>query len=138
MEPRKIKSVTVSIFSLSICYAMMGPDTMILVFWILNFKPPFSLSSFTFIKKLFTSSLLSAIRVACAYLRLSKFLLVFLIPACDSSSPAFQCTLHISLISRVKIESLGLLLSQFWTSPLFHFWFQLLLLDLHTGFSGDS
>ena len=30
----------------------MGPDPMILVFWMLSFKPAFSLSSFTFIKKL--------------------------------------------------------------------------------------
>ena len=35
----------------------MGPDAMILVFWMLSFKPPFSLSSFTFIKRLFNSSL---------------------------------------------------------------------------------
>ena len=38
----------------------MGPDAMILVFWMLSFKPTFSLSSFTFIKRLFNSSLLSA------------------------------------------------------------------------------
>ena len=38
----------------------MGPDAMILVFWMLSFKPAFSLSSFTFIKRLFSSSLLSA------------------------------------------------------------------------------
>ena len=31
----------------------MGPDVMILVFWILSFKPAFSLSSFTFIKRLY-------------------------------------------------------------------------------------
>ena len=43
----------------------MGPDAMILVFWMLNekVKPTFSLSSFTFIKRFFSSSLLSAIRV---------------------------------------------------------------------------
>ena len=47
----------------------MGPDAMILVFWMLSFKPTFSLSSFTFIKRLFSSSLLSAIRVvSSAYL----------------------------------------------------------------------
>ena len=34
----------------------MGLDAMILVFWMLNFKPAFSLSSFTFIKRLFSSS----------------------------------------------------------------------------------
>ena len=68
----------------------MGPDTMILVFWMLSFKPTFSLSSFTFIKRLFSSSSLSAIRVvSSAYLRLLIFLLAILIPACASSSPAF-------------------------------------------------
>ena len=36
---------------------------MISVFWMLNFKPAFPLSSFTFIKKLFNSSLLSDIRM---------------------------------------------------------------------------
>ena len=41
----------------------MGPDAMILIFWLLSFKPTFSLSPFTFIKKLFSSSSLSAIRV---------------------------------------------------------------------------
>ena len=39
----------------------MGPDAMIFVFWTLSFKPTFSLSSFTFIKRLFSSSSLSAI-----------------------------------------------------------------------------
>ena len=48
----------------------MGPDAMILVFWMLSFKPTFSLTSFTFIKRLFSSSSLSAIRVvSSAYLR---------------------------------------------------------------------
>ena len=46
LEPKKIKSVTVSTLSSSICHEVMGPDAMILVF-----KPAFSLSSFTFIKK---------------------------------------------------------------------------------------
>ena len=32
LEPKKIKSVTVSIVSPSICYEVMGPDAMILVF----------------------------------------------------------------------------------------------------------
>ena len=42
---------------------LMGLDTMIFVFWMLSFKPVFSLHSFTFIKSLFSSSSLSAIRV---------------------------------------------------------------------------
>ena len=50
----------------------------------------FSLSSFTFISRLFSSSSLSAIRVvSSAYLRLLIFLPAILIPACASSRPAF-------------------------------------------------
>ena len=53
----------------------MGPHTMILVFWMLSFKPVFPLFSFTFIKRLFSSCSLSAIRVmSSAYLRLLIFL----------------------------------------------------------------
>ena len=51
------------LFPPSICHEMMGPDAMILVFWMLSFKPAFSLSSFTFTKKLFSSSLLSALEI---------------------------------------------------------------------------
>ena len=50
LEPKKIKSVTVSIFTPSICHEVMKPDAMILVFWMLSFKPGFSISSFTIIK----------------------------------------------------------------------------------------
>ena len=38
-EPPKIKSVTVSTVSPSICHEVMGLDTMILIFWMLSFKP---------------------------------------------------------------------------------------------------
>ena len=62
LEPPKIKSHTVSTVSPSISHEVMGPDAMILVFWMLSFKPPFSLSSFTFIKRLFSSSSLSTNR----------------------------------------------------------------------------
>ena len=62
LEPQKIKSDTVSTVFPPICHEVMGLDAMILVFWMLNSKPTFSLSSFTFIKRLF-SSLLSAVRV---------------------------------------------------------------------------
>ena len=85
LEPPKIKSLTVSTVSASICHEVMGPDAMILVFWMLSFKPTFSLTSFTFIKRLFSSSSLSAIRVvSSAYLR-------FLIP------PYFVRYFHIGL-----------------------------------------
>ena len=91
LEPPKIKSDTVSIVSPSICHEVMGLDALILVIWMLSFKPAFSLSYFTFIKMPFSSSSLSAIRVVLsAYLRLLIFLLAILIPTCASSSPAFH------------------------------------------------
>ena len=97
LEPRKVKSATVSTVSPSIYHEVMGPDVMILVFWILNFKPTFSLSSFTFIKSLFSSSLSS---IGWCHLHIwgywyfswqSWFQLV-LLPAQRFS----LCTLHIS------------------------------------------
>ena len=67
----------------------MWPDAMILVFWKLSFKPTFSFSSFTFIKRLFSSSL-SVIRVVSStYLRLLIILPTVLIPAWALSSPTF-------------------------------------------------
>ena len=62
-----------------------------LVFWMLSFKPAFSLSWFAFIKRLF-SSLVSAIKVCItsAYLKLLIFLPPMLIPACASSCLAFR------------------------------------------------
>ena len=74
---------------------------MILAFWMLSFKPTFSLSFFTFIKRLFSSSLLSAIRVvSSAYLSLLTFLLqswfqLVLHPAWHFA----WCTLHIRIFS---------------------------------------
>ena len=43
LEPRKINLATVSP---SICHEVMGPDAMILVFWMLSFKPIFTLFHF--------------------------------------------------------------------------------------------
>ena len=74
LEPPKIKSLAVSIAFPSIYHEVMRPDAMILVFWMLSFKPTFSLSFFTFIRRLFSSSSLFAIRVVLsAYLRLLVF-----------------------------------------------------------------
>ena len=135
-QPKKIKSVTVSIFSPSVCHEVMGPDAIILVFWMLSFKPTFSLSSFTFIKRLFSSSSLLAIRVvSSAYLRLLIFVPAILIPACASSSPAFRV-----LYSAYKLNKQGDNV-QLWCIP-FPIWNQsvpclvLFLLALHTDFSG--
>ena len=90
LEPKKIKSVTISIDFPSICHEVMGPDAMIFIFRMLSFKSDFSLSSLTFINRLLNFSSLSAIRVvSSAYLKLLIFLLAVLIPACASSSLAF-------------------------------------------------
>ena len=109
-----LKSLTVSIVAPSTCHEVMVPDAIILVSWLLSFKPAFSLSSFTFIKRLFSSSLLSAIReVSSAYLRLLIFLLAILIPACASSSPAFHM-----MYSAYKLNNQGDNI-QPWRTPLF-------------------
>ena len=50
LEPPKIKFDTVSTVSSSVSHEVMGTSAMILVFWILSFKPTFSLS-FTFTKR---------------------------------------------------------------------------------------
>ena len=90
-EPKKIKSVTFSIFSPSVCYEVWSDGTRCHDLSFLNVSQIFSLSSFTFIKRLLSSFLLSAIRVvSSAYLRLLIFLPAILIPTCASSSPAFH------------------------------------------------
>ena len=82
LEPKKMKPDTISILSPSIHHGMIRLDVMISVFWMLSFKPPFSLS-FTFIKRLFRSSLLSAIKVVSStYLSFLIFLPAILIPVC--------------------------------------------------------
>ena len=138
LEPKKIISLTVSIIFPSICHEVMGPDAMILVFLMLSFKSTFSLSSFTFIKRIFSSSLLSAINVvSSAYLRLLIFLPAILIPACASSSLAFR-----TRYSAYKLNRQGDNI-QPWCTP-FLIWNQSVLpchvltvaSDLHTDFSG--
>ena len=54
LEPKKINSVTISTVSPSICHEVMGSEAMMLVFLKLYFKPAFSLSLFTLIKRLFS------------------------------------------------------------------------------------
>ena len=124
-------------FSPLICHEVMGPVAMILVFSVLNVKPAFSLSSFTPIKRLFSSSSLSSIRVvSSAYLRLLIFLQAILIPACELPSPAFQM-----MYSAYELNKQGDNILP-WCTP-FPIWNQsvvpcpvlLLFPDLHTGFS---
>ena len=56
LEPKKKKACHCFHSSPSIFHELLGWDTMILVFWVLSFKPAFSLSSFMIIKRLFNSS----------------------------------------------------------------------------------
>ena len=73
LEPPKIVSHCFHCFPIYLPWTD-GTRCMILVFWMLSFKQTFSLSSFTFIKRPFSSSSLSAIRVvSSAYLRLLIF-----------------------------------------------------------------
>ena len=120
----------------SVCHKVMGLDARPSFFecWILS--QLFHSSSFTFIKMLFSSSSLSAIRVvSSAYLRLLTFLPVILIPACASSSPAF-----LMLYSACKLNKQGDNIKP-WHTP-FPIWNQsvpcpVLTVDVHTDFAGD-
>ena len=87
LEPKKRKSA--STFPPFTCHEVIGPDAMILVLLILSFTPAFSLS-FILIKRLFSSSSLSTIRVVSStYQRLLIFLGTILIPACNLPNPTF-------------------------------------------------
>ena len=117
LEP---KSVTIAI----VWHEVMGLDAMImiLVFWMLSFKPPFSLSSFNFIKRLFSSTSLSAIK-GCHlriwgywYISQQSWFQLVLLPVWHF----VWCILHFSYINRVTVCSLDIILSQFGTSLLFH------------------
>ena len=98
LEPEKIRSATISNFSPSIYHEVMRPVTMVLVFWMLSFKAAFSFSSFTSLKRLFSSSSFSAVRV------LSPVRLRYLIFLLQSwfqlvLQPVWYfswCTLHVS------------------------------------------
>ena len=121
LEPKKIKSVTVSMVSASICHEVMRPDAMILICWMLSFKPTFSLSSFTFIKRFFSFfTFCHKSGVICISENL-HILPAILIPACASSSPAFSM-----MYSAYKLNKQGdniqpdVLLPWFGTSLLFH------------------
>ena len=111
----------------------MWPDAMIFIFWMLNFKPAFLLSSFTFTKWLFRPFLLSAIKVvSSAFLRLLVFLLAISIPGCQSSNLAF-CTVNSAYTLNSQGDNI-----QLWCIP-FSILNQsvvpcpVLLLDQHTG-----
>ena len=86
---------------------------MILVLWILSFKPDFSLSSFTF-KRLFSSFPISATRaISPVYLRLLIFLLASLILTCNSSSQAF-CMMYCTFKLNKQGDSIQPCQTPFW------------------------
>ena len=92
LEPRKMKSAIVSTLSPHL-FPMKWWDQIpwasFSECW--AFSQLFHSLAFTFIKRFFISSLLSAIKVvSSANLRLLIFLLAVLIPTCDSSIRAFQ------------------------------------------------
>ena len=122
LEPKKIKSVTVSIVSPSICHEVMGQDVMILVFWMLSLKPAFHSPLSPSLKGFFSSSSLSAVPVvSSAYLRLLICLPASLIPACNSSRLAFHMMYFACKLNKQSDNKQPWLLpSQFWISLLFH------------------
>ena len=92
LEPKKIKPVTLfPLFPHLFAKKWWDRIPWSLVFECWAFKPAFSFSSFTFIKRLFSSSSLSAIRVVSSVsLRLLVFLPAILSPACASGSHSNQ------------------------------------------------
>ena len=108
-------------------------------FLMFSFKPDLSLFSFTLIKRHFSSSSLSALRVLPpAYLRLLVFLPPTLIPACNSCSPAF-----LMMCSAYRLNKQGDF-RQPCRTPFLIFNQSVLpyrvltvVLDLHTDLSGD-
>ena len=107
MEPKKINSFTVSIVSPSICHEVMGLDAMILVFWMLSFKPafssPLSLSSRGFLDPL------HFLPLKWYHLNIWEmvFLQAILIPACASSSPVFLMMYSAYKLNKQSVENLS-------------------------------
>ena len=81
LEPEKVNSVTVSTFSLSVCHEVMGPNTMILVFYMLSFKPAVSLFSLTLFQRLFSFFSLSAKSDGCWYFSYQSWFQLVIHPA---------------------------------------------------------
>ena len=110
LEPKKNKICHCLHFSPSICHEVKRLDAMILVFQMLSFKPVFSLSSFTFIKRFFSSSFPAIRVVSSAYLRLLIFLPAILIPACEwnvGSSKRTRWTRTLAPHSRLQVKKMS-------------------------------
>ena len=84
VEPKKIKSVTVSIVSSSICLEVMGLDAMIFIFRMLNFKPTFHTPLSTSSKAIYFFFTFCHKGGVICMSEVLIFLLAILIPACAS------------------------------------------------------
>ena len=126
LKPKKMKSV--SFDSPSISYGVIGPGAMIFIFWMLSFKPAFSLSSFDFIKRLVHLHFLPLRLYHLHIWGCWQFSWQCWSQLVSHLAQHFVwCALHIRVysactlqINRVTIYSLGILLLQFWSIPLFH------------------
>ena len=110
LEPKKIKSVTVSIVFPSIFHEVMRPDAMIFILWVLNFRPHFH-------SRLSSSSRGSFLFAFChkggiiCISEVIDFHLAILIPACALSSLAF-----LMMYSAYKLNKQGDYV-QLWCTP---------------------
>ena len=110
LEPKKIKSVTTSTFAPSICHEVMGPDAMILVFWMLSFRPAFSLPLSPSLRDSLVPLHFLPLEWyhlhiwSCWYFSQQSWFQLVLHPAQHFA----WCTLHVSYISRVTIYSLDI------------------------------
>ena len=80
LEPKKIKICHYFHFFPFYLHEVVGLDAMVLVFWMLSFKPVFSHSSFILIKRLFKFCSLSAIRSSIDFFHFSLSSRGFLVP----------------------------------------------------------
>ena len=125
LEPRKIKPVTVSTFSPSICHEVMGLDAVMFIFRTLRFKPGFHsplspLSRGSLVHLHFLPLVWCHLCIwGCWYFSWQSWFQFVIHPAWHFA----WCTLHISQIIRMTIYNLVVLLSQFWTNQLFHIQF---------------
>ena len=122
LEPKKIKSVTVTIVSPSICHEVMGPNAMIFIFWmwslnqILHSPIPCS-STGSLVSLQFLSWGWCLLHIwSSLYVPQQSWFQLVLHPVGHFT----WCTLHVSYISKVTIYSLYVLLSQIGTSLLFY------------------
>ena len=96
LEPPKIKPDTVSTVSPSISYEVMGPDAMIFIFWMLSFKPTFSLST----------SLVNVNHLYCCCGSVTQLCLT-LCNAMDCRMPGFLVLHYLSEFSQIHLHWLG-------------------------------